>query len=109
MRKKYPKKDLRCNRCESRVYKCDLKPNKNHYKYTCPYCFEDLFSFEVHESREELPTFERFCKEHKVVFHIVIDGEKTFGKYLRVLGKKETNGHDAKFVKEELYAMGYIK
>ncbi len=42
-------KTPRCRRCGRTVGKCDYKP----YKYSCDYCDEDLFSFEVYFENNE--------------------------------------------------------
>lgn len=39
----------KCCRCNRTVSKCDYKP----YKYSCDYCDEDLFSFEVYFEDEK--------------------------------------------------------
>lgn len=42
----------RCRRCGRKVSKCDYKSDAG-YKYSCEYCDEDLFSFEVYFEEEK--------------------------------------------------------
>lgn len=45
-------KTPRCCRCNRTVSKCDYKSDAG-YKYSCEYCDEDLFSFEVYFEDEK--------------------------------------------------------
>ena len=45
-------KTPRCRRCGRTVRKCNYKSDAG-YKYSCEYCDEDLFSFEVYFEDEK--------------------------------------------------------